>query len=109
MENETLNDHIFIIKESFLNFFRPTWRLISEVIILSVRYLIDTYKLSNPCPTCIVRPCCDENVEFKCRLKRNYLNTLDGYRSPLWKKMFITLYILWFILFCVALNVVIFR
>jgi hypothetical protein len=91
---------------SIKKIFREVWELIIYII---QKEIINTYKLSNPCPTCIVRPCCDENVEFKCRIKRNYLNTLDGYRSPLWKKMFISLYILWFILFCVALNVVIFR
>lgn len=86
-------------KESLINFFRTTWELTSELIVFSFRYVIDTYKLSDPCETCITRPCCNDDKAFSCMDKRKYAKDLDGYKSPLWKKMFFTLYLCWVFVF----------
>jgi hypothetical protein len=93
-----------------MNFIKKIFREVWELIVyIFQKEILDTYKLKDPCPTCIVRACCTDREQITCGFKRTYLNTLDGYRSPLVKKTFVSLYLAWFVLFFVSMFQLLFK
>ena len=93
-----------------MNFIKKIFREVWELIVyIFQKEILDTYKLKDPCQTCITRPCCDDEKQILCRDKRNYLSTLDGYKSPLWKKLFVSLYLIWATLFFICMFQLLFR
>lgn len=93
-----------------MNFIKKIFREVWELIVyIFQKEILDTYKLKDPCQTCITRPCCDDEKQILCRDKRNYLNELDGHRSPFFKKLITTTYIVWFGVFFSGMYVLLFK